>query len=90
MTAQMPDNGASLILPVTVAVPVRNEEANLARCLERLGRFAEIVVIDSGSTDRTRQFRGMGIRRARPCFAVWRETFTVGPSLPPMSKPSAS
>jgi glycosyltransferase involved in cell wall biosynthesis len=40
-------------LPVTVAVPVKNEEANLARCLERLGRFAEIVVIDSSSTDRT-------------------------------------
>ncbi len=40
-------------LPVTVAVPVKNEEANLARCLERLDRFAEIVVIDSGSTDRT-------------------------------------
>ena len=41
------------LLPVTVAVPVKNEEANLARCLERLGRFAEVVVIDSGSTDRT-------------------------------------
>jgi len=40
-------------LPVTVAIPVKNEEANLARCLERLGRFAEIVVIDSGSTDST-------------------------------------
>ena len=40
-------------LPVTVAIPVKNEEANLARCLECLGRFAEIVVIDSGSTDRT-------------------------------------
>jgi len=46
MTAKAP-------LPVTVAVPVKNEEANLALCLERLGRFAEIVVIDSGSTDRT-------------------------------------
>lgn len=42
-------------LPVTVAIPVRNEEANLARCLERLGRFADVVVIDSGSTDRTPQ-----------------------------------
>lgn len=41
-------------LPVTVAVPVKNEEANLAKCLERLGRFEKIVVIDSGSTDRTR------------------------------------
>lgn len=40
-------------LPVTAAVPVRNEGANLARCLERLGRFAEVVVIDSGSTDDT-------------------------------------
>lgn len=37
-------------LPVTVARPVKNEEANLSRCLERLRRFAEIVVIDSGST----------------------------------------
>ena len=44
---------ASSALPVTVAIPVKNEEANLARCLKRLGRFAEIVVIDSGSTDRT-------------------------------------
>lgn len=41
------------LLPVTVAVPVKNEEAGLAACLERLDRFAEIVVIDSGSTDRT-------------------------------------
>lgn len=40
-------------LPVTVAVPVKNEEANLAACLERLDRFAEVVVIDSGSTDGT-------------------------------------
>ena len=47
----MPDNAVSL--PVTVAVPVKNEEANLARCLERLGRFSEVVVIDSGSSDRT-------------------------------------
>ena len=42
-------------LPVTVAIPVKNEEANLSKCLERLGRFAEIVVIDSGSTDQTRE-----------------------------------
>ena len=41
-------------LPVTVAIPVKNEEANLAACLDRLHRFAEIVVIDSGSTDGTR------------------------------------
>ena len=42
-------------MPVTVVIPVRNEERNLPRCLERLSRFAKIVVIDSGSTDRTRE-----------------------------------
>jgi glycosyltransferase involved in cell wall biosynthesis len=40
-------------LPVTVAVPVRNEERALAACLERLRRFERVVVIDSGSTDGT-------------------------------------
>ncbi|WP_207903638.1 glycosyltransferase family 2 protein [Rhodovulum marinum] len=48
---------------MTVAVPVKNEEANIARCLERLGRFEEIVIIDSGSTDRTREIaEGFGAR----------------------------
>ncbi|WP_070990073.1 glycosyltransferase family 2 protein [Halofilum ochraceum] len=40
-------------IPVTVAIPAKNEEGGLARCLQCLGRFAEIVVIDSESTDRT-------------------------------------
>lgn len=40
-------------IPVTIAIPVKNEEANLARCLARLSQFAEVVLIDSGSTDRT-------------------------------------
>ena len=51
----MHDKAGDQLLPVTVAVPVKNEEANLALCLERLHRFAEIVVIDSGSTDRTQE-----------------------------------
>jgi glycosyltransferase involved in cell wall biosynthesis len=42
-------------LPVTVVVPVRNEAANLARCLRRLGRFAQVIVVDSASTDGTPQ-----------------------------------
>lgn len=49
------DGEGRTCLPATVAIPVRNEEANLRACLARLSRFAEIVVIDSGSTDRTRQ-----------------------------------
>ena len=39
------------VLPVTIVVPIKNEERNLVDCLERLRRFAKVVVIDSGSTD---------------------------------------
>jgi glycosyltransferase involved in cell wall biosynthesis len=45
----------NMSLPVTVAVPIRNEEQNLAECLRRLHRFAHVVVIDSGSTDRSQE-----------------------------------
>ncbi len=42
-------------LPVSVAVLTLNEEQDLPRCLESVrGLASEIVVIDSGSTDRTR------------------------------------
>src|SRR5688572_22390175 len=41
-------------LPISVAVITLNEEADLSRCLESVAALAsEIVVIDSGSTDRT-------------------------------------
>jgi glycosyltransferase involved in cell wall biosynthesis len=40
-------------IPVTVVVPVKNEEASLGRCLARLARFGEIIVVDSSSTDRS-------------------------------------
>ena len=38
-------------IPVSVIVPVRNEAKNLPRCLESLRGFAEVYVIDSGSSD---------------------------------------
>jgi glycosyltransferase involved in cell wall biosynthesis len=43
------------MLDLTIAIPVRNEERNLAACLSGIGRgFAKrVVVIDSGSTDGT-------------------------------------
>ena len=42
-------------LPLSVAIITLNEEDNLPRCLESIrGLAAEIVVVDSGSTDRTR------------------------------------
>jgi hypothetical protein len=39
--------------PITVIVPVRNEEANLPACLASLDGFAAVIVVDSQSTDRT-------------------------------------
>lgn len=42
-----------LKIKVTVVVPVRNEEANLAACLGRLSRFDEVIVVDSDSEDGT-------------------------------------
>ncbi len=41
------------VLPVSVVVPVKNEERNLSRCLASLDQFAEIIVVDSRSGDRT-------------------------------------
>lgn len=41
-------------LPITVCLPVRNEEKNLPECLKSLGTdFPQMVVVDSSSTDRT-------------------------------------
>jgi glycosyltransferase involved in cell wall biosynthesis len=42
------------VLPITVVIPIRNEERNLRDCLPRLGRFSRVVVVDSGSIDRSR------------------------------------
>jgi glycosyltransferase involved in cell wall biosynthesis len=44
---------SSRLLPVSIIIPVRNEAANLARCLGSLADAAEIYVIDSQSTDET-------------------------------------
>jgi glycosyltransferase involved in cell wall biosynthesis len=40
--------------PVSVIVPVLNEERNLAGCLASLRDFTDVFVVDSGSTDGTR------------------------------------
>ena len=40
-------------LPISVIVPVKNEAANMVRCLERLQWADEIFVVDSQSDDDT-------------------------------------
>jgi glycosyltransferase involved in cell wall biosynthesis len=42
-------------VPVSIIVPVRNEAANLPRCLECVKWADEIFVVDSHSTDKTAQ-----------------------------------
>ncbi len=42
-------------LPLSVLVPVKNEAANLRDCLASVAFADEIVVVDSGSTDATRE-----------------------------------
>jgi len=43
------------MIPVTVVIPVKNEEDNLPDCLKSLNQINEVVVVDSGSTDSTRK-----------------------------------
>jgi hypothetical protein len=64
---------------VSVIVPARNEEASLGTCLESLvaqaGVNFEIIVVDDGSTDRTREiaqsFPGVRVIDAGPLPPGW-------------------
>jgi glycosyltransferase involved in cell wall biosynthesis len=40
-------------IPVSVYVITKNEEENIVRLLDNLRNFAEVIIVDSGSTDRT-------------------------------------
>jgi glycosyltransferase involved in cell wall biosynthesis len=51
-TAAMGETPAAKV-PVSVIVPVKNEQENLPACLEHLAWAHEVFVVDSGSTDRT-------------------------------------
>jgi glycosyltransferase involved in cell wall biosynthesis len=41
------------LAPISVLIPVKNEESNLAACLNSVLWAGELVVVDSGSEDRT-------------------------------------
>ena len=38
---------------LTIVIPVKNEEKNHPMCLENIKAFGNVIVVDSGSTDRT-------------------------------------
>lgn len=41
------------MIPLTIVIPVKNEEINLPRCLSPLNDFSHVIVVDSHSTDKT-------------------------------------
>lgn len=54
MSPDSPHTDAQLDrIPVTVIVLAKNEEASLPDCLSSLRRYERVVVVDSGSSDRT-------------------------------------
>jgi glycosyltransferase involved in cell wall biosynthesis len=42
-------------LPITVLIQTKNEEAGIRACVLGLGDFGEVIVVDSDSTDRTKE-----------------------------------
>ncbi|MFZ0479975.1 MAG: glycosyltransferase family 2 protein [Terriglobales bacterium] len=64
---------------VSIVIPARNEEASLGECLQSLvaqtGVAFEIIVVDDGSTDRTREiaerFSGVQVISPGPFPAGW-------------------
>jgi glycosyltransferase involved in cell wall biosynthesis len=50
---ELPEQARDATLPLSVIIPVRNEQRNLPRCLASLRGVAEIYVIDSQSSDST-------------------------------------
>jgi len=52
-TEVLGSGAASVVLPLSVIIPVRNEAHNLPRCLESLKSVGEIYVVDSQSSDDT-------------------------------------
>ncbi|MFZ0390299.1 MAG: glycosyltransferase family 2 protein, partial [Calditrichia bacterium] len=60
---------------ISVVIVVKNEEKNISRCLNSVKWADEILVVDTGSTDRTRE-----ICRSFPCRLIEREWTGFGPT----------
>ena len=51
--SQRVPQSATLASPISTIILTHNEEANIARCLKALAWCDDVVIVDSGSTDRT-------------------------------------
>ncbi|MBR0163451.1 MAG: glycosyltransferase family 2 protein [Lachnospiraceae bacterium] len=62
------------MITISVCMIVRNEEAHLQRCVDSLkGLYDELIIVDTGSTDATKEIAGrLG---ARVFDYVWQEDF---------------
>ena len=69
-------DGKAMPRHVSLCLIVRNEEATLGRCLSSVAEFVhEIIVVDTGSTDRTKEVAsGFG---ARVFDYQWQESFAA-------------
>ena len=70
---------------VSLCMIVRNEEDVLGRCLESVKDIVdEIIIVDTGSTDRTKEiagrfttFRGLTISRQRAIFPFQKQLWII-------------
>ena len=60
---------------ISLCMIVKNEEANLARCLDSVvGLVDEMIIVDTGSTDRTVE---IALRYTeKVCSYTWRDDFS--------------
>lgn len=50
---EMSDEKRQDMIPISVCILTKNNEESIARCLAPLARFDEVLLLDTGSTDRT-------------------------------------